>query len=280
VEILTWCDPQYFVFANALIRSIRYHGNTNLIHLNLMDFTNQQHDQVRALFKNDSMINFIQTRYDESDRVYFVNDKEEFYRNYRPRLFLELLKKSESGKLCTFGANGIVFTKLDYIEALLDDNDFVFLEREKNNVFTNSPKTVRCIDDVQKLIVENNIDLDELLDTTTGKIVLLGTHAMRKNDIVESVLNRWISLIENTGSMNKKFSDMNYFVKSYITEQLENDIIIKKETGLNVPRSENPFCDTSLIEGNKIWFAKGPQKFINKTYLDAVKFFVNFDYEL
>ena len=280
MEILTWTDPKYFVFANALIRSIRYHDNTNLIHFNLMDFTNQQYDQVRELFKNDSMINFIQTRYDESDRAYSVNDKVEFYRNYRPRLFLELLKKSKTGKLCTFGANGVVFTKLDYIEDLLDYNDFVFMEREKNNVFTDSPKTVSCIDDVQKLIVENDIDLNQLLDTTTGKIVLLGTHAMRKNEIVVSVLNRWISLIENTDSMNKTFSDMNYFVKSYITEQLENDVLIKKETGLAVPRDQNPFCDTRLIPGNKIWFAKGPQKFTSKMYEGVVNFFGNYTYTL
>ena len=277
MEILTWCDPKYFIFANALIRSIRYHQNNNLIHLNLMDFSPEQFDQVANMFSKDSRINLITTN--SSQFNYKVNNKTEFYRNYRPRLFLDLLKKSENGKLCTFGANGLVFTKLDYIEKHLDKNDFVFLEREKNNVFTETPKKVAGINDVQ-LLVEKGFSIDEILKTTTGKVVLLGTHAMRNNDICTNIIERWISLIENTDSMNKTYSDMNYFVKSVIAYQTEKNIKINMETSIGTPRDQNPYCDTKLIDGAKIWFAKAGLKWHSKKYLDKVKFFENYQYEV
>ena len=277
MEILTWSDPKYFMFANALIRSIRYHGNNNLIHVNLMDFNLEQTGHVMRMFSKDSRINFISTNSNQFD--YKVNNKKEFYRNYRPRLFLDLLKKSKEGKLCTFGANGIVFTKLDYIEKLLDKNDFVFLEREKQNIFTKDPEKVAGINDVQAL-VEKGHPIDEILNATTGKVVLLGTHAMRNNDVCIDVLQKWINLIENTDSINKTFSDMNYFVKSVIAHQTENNTKINMETSIGTPRDTNPYCDTRLNDGTKIWFAKGNSKWNSKKYLDKVDFFAKYEYEL
>jgi len=279
MEILTWCDPRYFVFANALIRSIRFHENENLIHVNLLDFNEAEFETVRELFKTDSKINFIRTNRSDYSHLYDVTDKVEFYRNHRPRLFLKLLENSKDGKLCTFGANGIVFANLQYIEDLLEENEFVFLEREKNNVHTDYPKKVLGINDVQDL-VERGISIDDILDTTTGKVVLLGTHAMKKNNLVKDILKNWISLIEETSVINKTYSDMNLFVKSCIEYQMKNNIKIKKETGILVPRKENPFCDTHLIAGNKIWFAKGPLKFNSAKYLDTVKRFSSFQYNL
>ena len=242
-----------------------------------MDFNEEQFSKVQELFSKDSRINFI--RIDSNQLKYDVSNKTEFYRNYRPRLFLELLKKSENGKLCTFGANGVVFTSLKYVEDLLEENDFIFLEREKENVHTDKPKIVSGINDVQKL-VEQGIDIDKILSTTTGKVVLLGTHAMKNNEVCTDILEKWINLIENSESINKKFSDMNYFVKSVVQYQMENNVKIKTETSVGTPREKNPFCDTSPHDGTKIWFAKGPSKFNSKKYLNIVKYFREYKYEL
>ena len=277
MEILTWSDPKYFIFANALIRSIRYHGNKNKIFYNLMDFDEKQFKEVKNMFSKDSKLEFIRTNSQQFN--YKVNNKKEFYRNYRPRLFLKLLKESKSGKLCTFGANGIVFTKLDYIDKILDENDFVFLERQKNNVHTKNPKVVSGINDLQKL-VEQGHDLDKILKTTTGKVVLLGTHAMKNNEVCCEVLKKWIEMIEHTSVVNKTYSDMNLFVKSVINYQIQKNIKIKMATSIGTPRDTNPFCDTLLNDGNKIWFAKGPQKFTRKKYLDTVEYFSKYEYEI
>ena len=267
MEILTWTDPKYFRFCNALIRSIRYHKNEHLIHLNLLDFNDSELEFVRERFKNDSKINFIRTNFSDFD--YNVIDKRSFYQNHRPRFFLDRLKKSKNGKLCTFGANGLIWTKLDFIENRLDTNDFIFLERQKKNIHTSEPAWMSGIDDVQSL-VEKGIDIDEILDTTSGKVVLLGTHAMRNNDICVDILKKWVKLVETTRSINKTFSDMNYFVKAVIKYQMENNVKIKTFTTRGTPRPSNELCDTDLHMGNKIWFAKGPQKWDNRTYLDAV----------
>ena len=56
MEILTWTDPRYFRFANALIRSIRFNENENLINLNLLDFNDDEFDMVQEMYKNDSKI--------------------------------------------------------------------------------------------------------------------------------------------------------------------------------------------------------------------------------
>ena len=290
MKILTWCDPKYFIFANALVKSIRYHGNENNIIVYLLDFSNDQYDYVQNLYANDSKISFKRLsslttkKYNVIDNNVINpdvnNGKIQFYRNFRPRVFLEELKKSKSNKLCTFGANGLVFSKLDYISNILDENDFVFMEREKRNVFTNNPEKVNCIEDLVDLVSKHNISIDKILGETTGKIVLLGTHAMKNSPGSIEVLERWINLIENTSAINTKFSDMNLFVKAMVENYIYGQHNIKKETGLNFPRSQNPFCDTSLIPGNKIWFAKGPQKFTSQTYHDAVKKFVKYKYML
>lgn len=278
MEILTWTDPKYLKFCNALIRSIRFNENDNLIHLNLLDFTDDEFENVQERFKNDSKINFIRTNY--NDFEYDVTDKVSFYQNHRPRFFLEHLKKSKDGKLCTFGANGIVFSKLDFIDNHLSDKDFIFLERQKRNVHTNEPKWMSGINDVQSL-VESGIDIDKILDTTSGKVVLLGTHAMKNNNVCNDILERWIKLVENTESINRTFSDMNYFVKAVVQYQMENNLKIKTYTTIGTPRETNDLCDTDLYAGNKIWFAKGPQKWDNRTYLDVVDRYWEWDgYEL
>ena len=290
MELLTWCDPKYFIFANALIKSIRYYENENKVIVYLLDFNDNQFSEVQKIYKNDSKIIFKRI-FSNQTKDYSVidnksnnpdveNGKTQFYRNFRPRVFLNELNNSNSGKLCTFGANGLVFTKLHYIEKILDDKDFVFLEREKKNIFTNTPKTVKCIEDIANLVKKENIDINKILPETTGKVVLLGTHAMKKSDPVNSIISRWIELIENTDSINTKFSDMNLFVKAYVENILSNKNVASKETGINVPREKHPFCDTSLIAGNKIWFAKGPAKFTNKKYLEAVKKFSTFNYKI
>ena len=56
MRIFTWCDPNYFHFMNALIRSIRYHKNDNHIVALLMDFAPDQKEKVLEIFKNDSII--------------------------------------------------------------------------------------------------------------------------------------------------------------------------------------------------------------------------------
>ena len=267
MEISTWCDPNYFKFCNALIRSIRYHENEHIIHLNLLDFSESEFELVQERFKNDSKINFIHIKY--NDFEYDVIDKVSFYQNHRPRFFLDSLKKSKNGKLCTFGANGLIWTKLDFIENHLDTNDFIFLERQKRNIHTSEPALMSGINDVQYL-VENGIDIDKILDTTSGKVVLLGTHAMRNNDVCIDILNRWIQLVENTASINRTFSDMNYFVKAVVQYQMDNNVKIETFTTRGTPRVSNELCDTDLHTGNKIWFAKGPQKWDNRTYLDVV----------
>lgn len=290
MEIMTWSDPRYFVFANALIRSIRYHENENNIITYLLDFSDDQFNEVQNMFKNDSKLTF-KRLFSNKTKEYTVidnssnnpdveNGKTQFYRNFRPRIFLEELKISKSGKLCTFGANGLVFTNLKYIDEILDNKDFVFLEREKRNIFSKIPTTVTCIEDIVSLVKDQNIDINKILPETTGKVVLLGTHAMRNTHAVNSIIGRWVELIENTDSINKKFSDMNLFVKAYVENILSNQNIATKETGINIPRKNHPFCDTSLIPGNKIWFAKGPAKFSNKRYLEEVQKFSKFNYKV
>ena len=289
MKLISWTDPRYFRFASALIRSIRYHENDNDIVLYLLDFNEEQTNEARELFRYDSKLEFKNLYSDNTDN-YTVKTggkknedapgKIQFYRNFRPRMFLNELKSAESEKICTFGANGLVFTSLDYIEDLLDVNDFVFMEREKENVMTEAPKTVKCIEDIADLVTNQNIDIDSILGKTTGKIVLLGTHAMKQSPVTYSILERWIELIENTDAINTKFSDMNLFVKAYTEALISGHHPVKKETGLSLPRDKNPFCDTSFNDGNKIWFAKGDTKWKNSKYIEKVAYFLNHEYGL
>lgn len=277
MEIITWCNPDYFHFANGLIRSIRFHENEHQIILNLLDFTDDQYHDAIRLF-DDSKITFIRTNIENND--YLVSDKVEFFRNFRPRFFRNMLDTSPSQKIVTFGANGLVFSRLDYIENLLDNHDFCFLERQKPNVFTNSPESVKSIPDLKKLIKDNNLSIDKVLESSTGKVVLLGTHGMRKNTHVMNVLEIWQNYIENSSNINKKFSDMNLFVKSIIEYEDKTGYSFNNDTNFDVHRSENYYCDTSFKEGNKIWFAKGPSKFQDSRYLTKLDFFLKFKYKL
>ena len=70
----------------------------------------------------------------------------------------------------------------------------------------------------------------------------------------ESVPFRWKDLVENPVDLSQKYSDMNVFVQSYIEVQNEIGWQLKKDTGLGIPRAQNPFCDTNF-RTDKIWFA-------------------------
>ena len=107
-----------------------------------------------------------------------VSNKFEYYRNNRPRFFIKLLNEYE--KVITLGANGLVFRDLSFIDDYLDECDFVFLERRKQNLWTPSPDYFRCIKDLKKAFIDHSLDLDKVFETTSGKLVLLGTHAFRR----------------------------------------------------------------------------------------------------
>ena len=68
---------------------------------------------------------------------------------------------------------------------------------------------------------------------------------------------------------------MNLFLKSLIEYQIENGIYLKNYTAINMPREKNDLCDTHLIDGNKIWFAKGNLKWNNKNYIEKINFYWN-----
>jgi len=278
MRIFTWCDPNYFHFMNALIRSIRYHGNENHITALLMDFNPEQKDKVKDIFKNDSKMQFIWDN-GQSFHNISIKDHREYYRNCRPRYFIDQLQDSPSGKLCTFGANGIVWTDLKFIENILDKKDFVFLERQKPNRFSNHPEKIGSMEELHEFMSDTGLTFPEIFPTSTSKIVLLGTHAMRRNEYSLAVLNKWKDLVENPKDLNAEYSDMNLFVQAYIETQDKIGWKLKKETGLGTPRAENPFCDTNF-NTDKIWFAKGPSKFHNKKYLKAVEFFSNYEYSI
>lgn len=279
MKIFSWCNPNYFKFCNALVRSIRYHGNEHDIILHLMDFDDNQKRHVEELFKNDSKIHFLYSSH--KDYHIKVTNPFEYYRNSRPRYFLKLLEEHQEN-LLTFGANGLIFSSLDYIQEALEKNDFVFMERKKQivqNVQTNQTH-VRSINELDEHIKKFNLNLDQVLDQTTGKVVLLGTHGIQYNTDTIDTIKRWIKYVENETTMNRTFSDMNLFVKSFIEKQDELGIKFKTLTDWDKPREKNRFCDTLLLDGNPIWFAKGPQKHSNRVYLDKVDFFCNWRYKL
>ncbi len=278
MRIFTWCDPNYFHFMNALIRSIRYHKNDNHIVALLMDFAPDQKEKVLEIFKNDSKIEFIWDNGQNFSDIK-VRNNVEYYRNCRPRYFIEQLKKSPNGKLCTFAANGIIWTSLEYIEKTLEKNDFVFLERQKPNRFSDHPEKIGSMEELNEFMIDTGLTFPEVFPTSTSKIVLLGTHAMRNNEHTMKVLSRWKDLVENPVDLSQKYSDMNLFVQSYIEVQNEIGWQLKKDTGLGIPRAQNPFCDTNF-RTDKIWFAKGDTKFLNQKYLQAVEFFSNYEYSI
>ena len=238
MKIFSWCDPKYFTFCNALVRSIRYHGNEHEITLHLMDFSNEQKQYVESIFQDDSKIKFLYSSH--KDYHIKITNSFEYYRNSRPRYFLKLLEQHKEN-LLTFGANGLVFSKLDYIEEALEENDFVFMERKKQivqNVNTDNTH-VRSINELDEHVKRFNLNLDQVLDQTTGKVVLLGTHGIQYNENTIDTIRRWIEYVENETTMNRTFSDMNLFVKSFIEKQDELRLKFKTLTDWDRPRENN-----------------------------------------
>ena len=282
MEILTWTSPRYFKFCNALIRSIRYFKNYNIIHLGLLDFSQEQVNSIKDIYSNDSKIKYYYINkkdYEDKNNINIKNSVS-FYQNFRPDFFLDVLNTNNGKNICTFGANGIVFSNLNYIEEYLVNNNFVFLERKKKNIFLSDKPYVSSINDIQKL-VEDNININDILKSTTGKVVLLGTHGIKNNSISKEILQKWSNLIKENDNINKQFSDMNFFVKAVINYQIENNVKIKNYTANKLLRKENDLCDTSLLDGNKIWFAKGNLKWNSKKYIDKVNFFCEWkDYKI
>lgn len=277
MKIFSWCNPAYFKFCGALVKSIRAHENQQHIILHLMDFSDLEKEHVKSFFAKDKNISFIFTSH--KDYHLPITNPFEYYRNSRPRFFLKLLEEHKED-LLTFGANGIIFTKLDFIEDYLKQNDFVFMERTKKIVQkVNTDKThVRSINELDKHVKRFNLNLDKVLNQTTGKVVLLGTHGIQYNENTLNVMKRWINYVEDATAINKTFSDMNFFVKSFIKEQDSMNKKFKTITDWDKPRKKNRFCDTLLLEGNPIWFAKGPQKHHNRIYLNQVDYYYNWKY--
>lgn len=275
MEIVTWASPNYFKFCNALVRSIRYHKNYNIIHLCLLDFNDSQFKEVKNMYDNDSRIKYYHvssSKYEENNNIK-ISNKTSFYQNFRPEFLLDILENTNND-ICVFAANGLVFSSLVYLENYLKDNNFFFLERKKKNIFTNDKSYVKSVNDVLEL-VKKNINIDSILNSTTGKVVLLGTHGIKNNSTNKKIISKWSKLVKSNNNVNKQFSDMNLFVKSLIEYQIENDIYLKNYTAINIPREKNDLCDTHLIDGNKIWFAKGNLKWNNKNYIEKINFYWN-----
>jgi len=43
-------------------------------------------------------------------------------------------------------------------------------------------------------------------------------------------------------------------------------------TAKNIPRELSPLCDTTFNNASLIWFAKGPSKFNNQKYINALSY--------
>ena len=202
MRIFTWSDPNYFKYLTALVKSIRHSGNKYDIILHLMDFNEKQKAKAMKTFENDSKITFLWSNH--KDSVVKVTNTFEYYRNSRTKYFLKLLEEDERD-LLTFGANGLVFADLKYIEDILKENDFCFLERQKQivqKVKTNKTH-VRNINELSEHVKTHNLDINSVLDQTTGKVVLLGTHGIQNNHKTRMVLRRWIELVDNPKYLNR-----------------------------------------------------------------------------
>jgi hypothetical protein len=270
MKIFSWSNPAYFHFLVALVRSIRYHGNAHEIILHLMDFTPEDKDMAARTFERDSKVSFIYSS--SKNQPYTVNNRFEYYRNCRPRYFLQILEQYGE-HLLTFGANGIIRRKLDFIEELLEEKDFLFLERPSQ---------------FAKVLYHNVRELHEAVKSgkvkatpkTYGQMVLLGTHAIANRPRTLEVIRLWRDTIEKKGGINEFKWDMGLFAQSMVLIEDEYREPFLIETGASVPRNEHPFCDTSFSKDSNIWFAKSQDKWNNKTYLQAVEFFTNYEYEL
>ena len=273
--IMSYCDSSYFGFCDGLVKSIRRSGNEHQIFLYLLDFKEEEKEYVLREYENDSKINF---RFrDSASFGYDIKDKINFYRNCRPRFFLELLNEYPDTNLLTFGANGLVWDSLDYIERDLIENDFVFLERTKK---TDDGTVIKNISEFVNYLDSRGMSVDDMFSNSwPGKLVLLGTHGIQNNKHTKAVVENWMNYIEDPKIMNSWFSDMSLFVKCYIEYQKNMNYLFKKKTGWELPREDNPYVDT-LFTTKKIWFAKAENKWENEQYLNALSIVREYEYSL
>ena len=112
-----------------------------------------------------------------------------------------------------------------------------------------------------------NLNINDVLDQTTGKVVLLGTHGIQNNETTKKVIRRWIELVNTPKYLNRTYSDMNFFVKALLQVEEEIGQEITRVTDWEIPRENNRFCDTLLLPHSPIWFAKAENKHTNPKYL-------------
>lgn len=261
MNIFTWCDPKYFHFAEALIKSIRVNGNDYNIFIHAMDFSNKYKEDTRDVLSNWN-VNWMYSNSKDAIDGIVVKDKFQYYRNSRPRFFYQMLKEN-TDNLFTIAANGLVMKSLKFIEKDLTSNDFVFLERTKKI----KGIKIQNINQANKLILNKKISLSckEL-----ARLVLLGTHGIQNNKQTKKVIKKWMNYVEDTSMINEVYSDMGLFVRALLDIQNKTSYMFNKKTGWDIPREDNPYCDTLMQKGSNIWFAKSRNKWNNPKYLNAV----------
>ena len=274
MKIFTWTYPKYFNFCLALCKSIRINNNDNEIIVDLIDFNKKELESAKNILNEriGGSLRFINTS--SSNHLSKNENKDEFYRNHRVNVFLQLLKEDKRD-LCTFGANGIVRTNLKYLEDLIKENHFIFLERPRDNLYSNSPKKIEGVYELADMIKINNLNnkIDEIIESHTGRCVLLGTHVIKNCQESISVIEGWQrELLNFKDSYRKKFCDMDFFVKSMILEYYKTNKKLNVYTAKNIPRELSPLCDTTFNNASLIWFAKGPSKFNNQKYINALTY--------
>jgi len=273
MKIFTWTDKKYLNFCLALCKSIRLNGNEQEIIIDLMDFEKQDFENYQNVFREKIGGELRFLRSDSSMFLRKEESKDEFYRNHRVNQFIELLKE-DSRDLCTFGANGIVRTNLKFIENLLNEgNLFVFMERSRDNRFSMTPEKIEGVYELAEMIRDNKLtnNIDEIIQTHSGRCVLLGTHAIKNSEKSLEILRLWQNELKNfKDAYRKKFCDMDFFVKSLIVDYYSTNKKIKMYTAKNIPQVVNPLCDCTFSDYSQIWFAKGDSKFRDKKYINVV----------
>lgn len=266
MKIISWSNPTYFRFLVALVRSIRETGNKQAIHLALIDFEQKEHWPSKA-FQDDNCITWEFLR--SVDETTSVTNKREYYRNFRPKFFLKHLLKSKE-PILTFGANGLVRRSLDGLNEDLLNNDMIFLERCQlaGNIEKYPNETICGIEELEARLAELNTNFDKVIYTPTCRVVLLGTHGFSFSDNSIEILKRWDSILSDSRYLNKEFSDMDLFVKVYI-DMMRDGFQLRKRTYTEYKKEWHPICDYTFSNGG-IWFAKGPSKWNNTTYLKEV----------
>lgn len=278
----TFCDPKYFLYSLALIKSIRLNGNDQKIIILLMDFLKDQELEALSYLSKVENIEILKVN---SDNIFGKSEepleiknykRQEFYRNYRINLYEKILKDSAED-LFVLCANGIVRTNLSYIEEISKENQMIFLERPRENHYSEFPEKIEGIYELADMIKENKLEdkIDEIISSHTGRCVLTGAHFIKNCDESIQIIKTWKDLIvQNKSSYYTKFCDMDYFVKSMIINYYKG-LKLKIYTSKNVPREISPICDTTFGNASMIWFAKGPSKFQNKKYLETVKYLIS-----